>query len=80
MESHEFGKLFSITGYGCRDFEEIRWSKKRHGIPTITDRGAQMVACEYVQGAVEPIFCDDSDGYRPNKFALDVIEMTGKRC
>ena len=53
---------------------------RRLGIPTITDRVAQMVARMYVESAVEPMFCDDSYGSRPNKSALDAIEMTRKRC
>ena len=53
---------------------------RRLGIPTITDRVAQMVARMYVERAVEPIFCDDSYGYRPNKSALDAVGMTRKRC
>lgn len=53
---------------------------RRLGIPTITDRVAQMVARMYVESAVEPMFCDDSYGYRPNKSALDAIEMRRKRC
>ena len=53
---------------------------RRLGIPTITDRVAQMVARMYVERAVEPMFCEDSYGYRPNKSALDAIEVTRKRC
>lgn len=53
---------------------------RRLGIPTITDRVAQMVARMYVEQAVEPMFCEDSYGYRPNKSALDAVEMTRKRC
>lgn len=53
---------------------------RRLGIPTITDRVAQMVARMYVERAVEPLFCEDSYGYRPNKSALDAVEMTRKRC
>lgn len=53
---------------------------RRLGIPTIADRIAQMVARMYVERAVEPLFCDDSYGYRPNKSALDAVEMTRKRC
>ena len=53
---------------------------RRLGIPTITDRVAQMVARMYVERAVDPIFCDDSYGYRPNRSALDAIGMTRKRC
>ena len=29
---------------------------------------------------VEPIFCEDSYGYRPNKSALDAVGMTRERC
>lgn len=54
--------------------------KRRLGIPTITDRIAQMVARMYVEPAVEPMFCEDSYGYRPNKSALDAIAATRKRC
>lgn len=53
---------------------------RRLGIPTITDGIAQMVARMYVERAVEPMFCEDSYGYRPNKSALDAVEMTRKRC
>lgn len=39
-----------------------------------------MVARMYVEPAVEPMFCEDSYGYRPNKSAIDAIETTRKRC
>lgn len=50
------------------------------GIPTVEDRVAQMVAKLYLEPKVEPIFYDDSYGYRPNKSAIDAIEVTRKRC
>lgn len=53
---------------------------RRLGIPTITDRIAQMVARMYVEPVVEPMFCDDSYGYRPNKSAIDAIATARKRC
>lgn len=53
---------------------------RRLGIPTITDRVAQMIARMYVEPVVEPMFCEDSYGYRPNKSALDAIAMTKERC
>ena len=53
---------------------------RRLGVPTITDRVAQMVARMYVEQAVEPMFCEDSYGYRPNKSALDAVETARKRC
>ena len=50
------------------------------GIPTAEDRIAQMVAKMYLEPNVEPIFYDNSYGYRPNKSAIDAIEITRKRC
>jgi len=29
---------------------------------------------------VEPIFCEDSYGYRPNKSAIDAVGVTRERC
>lgn len=50
------------------------------GIPTIADRIAQMVARMYVEPVVEPMFCEDSYGYRPNKSAIDAVATARKRC
>lgn len=50
------------------------------GIPTVEDRVAQMVAKLYLEPEIEPIFYKDSYGYRPNKSAIDAIEITRKRC
>lgn len=50
------------------------------GIPTVEDRVAQMVAKIYIEPNVEPIFYDNSYGYRPNKSAIEAIEITRKRC
>ena len=53
---------------------------RRLGVPTITDRVAQMVARMYVEQVVEPMFCEDSYGYRPSRSALDAVETARKRC
>nr|WP_312579326.1 group II intron reverse transcriptase/maturase [Sedimentibacter sp.] len=53
---------------------------RRLGIPTIADRIAQMVVKMYVEPNVEPIFHEDSYGYRPNKSAIDGVGQTRKRC
>ncbi len=53
--------------------------KRRLGIPTIADRIAQMVARMYVERKVEPIFHQDSYGYRPGKSALDAIGKARER-
>ena len=50
------------------------------GIPTVTDRVAQMVVKLLIEPDVEPYFLSDSYGYRPNKSALDAIDVTRKRC
>ena len=50
------------------------------GIPTVEDRVAQMVAKLYLEPEVETIFYEDSYGYRPNKSAIEAIEITRKRC
>lgn len=52
---------------------------RRLGIPTISDRIAQMVARSYVERKVEPIFHEDSYGYRPGKSALDAVGKARER-
>lgn len=50
------------------------------GIPTVSDRVAQMVVKNCLEPLVEPHFHDDSYGYRPGKSALDAIEQARWRC
>ena len=50
------------------------------GIPTVTDRIAQMVVKLYFEPSVEPYFHMDSYGYRPNKSPIQALEITRKRC
>ncbi|MDF2789912.1 MAG: RNA-directed polymerase [Neobacillus sp.] len=50
------------------------------GIPTVADRIAQMTVKLYFEPMVEPIFHEDSYGYRPKKSAIQAIEITRKRC
>ncbi|MDP4147598.1 MAG: group II intron reverse transcriptase/maturase [Bacillota bacterium] len=50
------------------------------GIPTISDRIAQMIARMYLEPKVEPMFHQDSYGYRPNKSAIDAIGKVRERC
>ena len=54
--------------------------KRILGIPTVEDRIAQMVAKLYFEPNVERIFYEDSYGYRPNKSAIQALEVTRKRC
>jgi len=50
------------------------------GIPTVSDRIAQMVVKLMLEPEVEPHFHDDSYGYRPGKSALDAVGVTRQRC
>lgn len=50
------------------------------GIPTISDRIAQMIVRMYLEPRVEPVFHEDSYGYRPNKSAIDAIGKVRERC
>lgn len=50
------------------------------GIPTISDRIAQMVVKDYLEPMVDPYFHNDSYGYRPGRSALDAIAKARQRC
>jgi len=50
------------------------------GIPTVTDRIAQMIVKRYFEPLVEPYFDEDSYGYRPGKSAIQAIGVTRERC
>lgn len=50
------------------------------GIPTVSDRIAQMVVKLVFEPTVDPYFLPDSYGYRPNKSALDAVGVTRQRC
>jgi len=50
------------------------------GIPTVSDRIAQMVVKMMLEPQVEPHFHEDSYGYRPGKSALDAVGVTRQRC
>ena len=50
------------------------------GVPTVSDRIAQMAIKLAFEPMVEPCFLVDSYGYRPNKSALDAVSITRQRC
>jgi len=50
------------------------------GIPTVSDRVAQMVAKQVLEPELEKHFHPDSYGYRPGKSALDAVGSARKRC
>jgi RNA-directed DNA polymerase len=50
------------------------------GVPTVSDRIAQMVVKQLIEPDLDMIFLPDSYGYRPGKSALDAVGVTRKRC
>jgi RNA-directed DNA polymerase len=50
------------------------------GVPTVTDRVAQMVVKQVIEPTIESSFLPDSYGYRPGRSALDAVRVTRERC
>lgn len=81
-------KLWNRMSSGCYfpkavkgvEIPKKNGKKRLLGVPTITDRVAQMVVRMNFEPLVEPIFCGDSYGYRPNRSALEAVGVTRERC
>jgi len=54
--------------------------QRKLGIPTVSDRVAQMVVKIYLEPDVEPNFHPDSYGYIRGRSALDAVGVVRKRC
>lgn len=50
------------------------------GVPTVADRMAQTVVKMYLEPKVEPVFHEDSYGYRPRRSALQALGVCRERC
>lgn len=50
------------------------------GIPTVSDRIAQMVVKRYLEPRLEAHFHGDSYGYRPGRSAHDALRVARQRC
>jgi len=50
------------------------------GIPTVSDRIAQMVVKRYLEPILESVFDKDSYGYRPGKSAHDALAVARRCC
>ena len=55
-------------------------SSRMLGVPTVADRIAQTVVRSYLEPSVEPVFHEDSYGYRPGRSAHDALGVCRKRC
>jgi len=54
--------------------------KRMLGVPTVADRVARTVVKETLEPLLEPIFHQDSYGYRPGRSALDAVGVVRERC
>ena len=54
--------------------------ERKLGIPTVSDRIAQMVVKLRLEPEVDPLFHADSYGYRPGKSALEAVGQARQRC
>ena len=50
------------------------------GIPTVGDRIAQEVVRRYLEPILDPVFHEDSYGYRPRRSAIDAVRKARQRC
>ncbi len=50
------------------------------GVPNVADRVAQTAAAMLLEEKLEPIFHQDSYGYRPGRSAHDALAVARKRC
>ena len=50
------------------------------GVPNVADRIAQTAAAMLLEEKLEPIFHQDSYGYRPGRSAHDALAVARKRC
>jgi group II intron reverse transcriptase/maturase len=62
------------------EIPKAKGGTRKLGIPTISDRVAQTVVKQAIEPTLDPIFHQDSYGYRPGKSAKQAIAVTRKRC
>jgi len=62
------------------DIPKLDGGTRSLGIPTVTDRIAQMVVKLQLEPELEAHFHPDSFGYRPNKSAHDALRLAQQRC
>jgi len=55
-------------------------SSRTLGVPTVADRIAQTVVRGYLEPGVEPVFHEDSYGYRPGRSAHQALRVCRERC
>jgi RNA-directed DNA polymerase len=62
------------------EIPKAKGGTRRLGVPTVSDRIAQTVVKLRIEPILDPVFHEDSYGYRPGKSAKQAIAVTRKRC
>ena len=62
------------------EIPKAKGGMRKLGIPTVSDRIAQTVVKRAIEPILDPIFHEDSYGYRPGKSAKHAVAVTRKRC
>jgi group II intron reverse transcriptase/maturase len=62
------------------EIPKAKGGTRKLGIPTVSDRIAQTVVKRIIEPILDPIFHQDSYGYRPGKSAKQAVAVTRKRC
>jgi len=53
---------------------------RKLGIPTVSDRVAQMVIKDYLEPTIDPLFHPNSFGYRPGRSAHHALDQAKRNC
>jgi group II intron reverse transcriptase/maturase len=62
------------------EIPKAKGGTRKLGVPTVSDRIARTVVKLMIEPIVDPVFHEDSYGYRPGKSAKQAIAETRKRC
>jgi RNA-directed DNA polymerase len=79
LESDELWQLSSAGSKGCA-IPKKSGGVRILGVPTVADGVAQTAVKMWLEPQIDPIFRDDSYGYRPGKSALEAISVTRRHC
>jgi RNA-directed DNA polymerase len=62
------------------EIPKAKGGTRKLGVPTVSDRIAQTVVKLMIEPILDPVFHEDSYGYRPGKSAQQAIVVTRQRC
>jgi len=62
------------------EIPKAKGGTRKLGVPTVSDRVAQTAVKLMIEPILDPLFHEDSYGYRPGKSAKQAIAVTRERC